>query len=219
MKHNGIYGREHNGRGVPGHVRQRQSNASASWPPVADRRRLICLVLIRLQRHSSKRTKRNHLPRYLPEWIFRHPNRVRLDHRHHSYDHHRRWQYAGHHCHSHREIIEEHSELVYCVAGRRRLFPRFGDHAVLVGQRTDGLLDIRECVVRYSFGGRRAVVHCVDYEFVSDLAGSVLEHNEGGGVPAIEDAIAGNGDDHVCVVDVGADLYSAVAGMEGEAER
>lgn len=62
-------------------------------------------------------------------------------------------------------------------------------------------------------------MHRFDNELVSDIIGSVLEHHEGCGVSAVTDAIAGDGDDHGGVADVGTDLHTAVAGLEGETKR
>lgn len=158
----------------------------------------------------------DHLPGHISEWLLVDANRDRLDNRHVPDDHHCGGQYAGDHCDCDGEIAEKHPELVHCVAGGRRFLSRSGHNAVLAGQRADGLLDFRFGVVRHPFGGRCVAEHRVDYELVSDLAGPVLEHHEGGGVFAVANAGAGGGDDHGRVGDVGGDLHTAAVGLEGE---
>jgi len=68
----------------------------------------------------------------------------------HAHDRRRRGQHAGHHCHRDGEGAEKRAELVYCQPRRGRLLPGHNRHAILVGQRADGLLDIRRLVVRHT---------------------------------------------------------------------
>lgn len=80
-------------------------------------------------------------------------------------------KHAGHHSHRHGEGPEEHTELVHSQPGGGRLLPGSGHHALLLGQRDNGLLDIRVLVVRHTLGHGRATVHREHHESVSHQFG------------------------------------------------
>lgn len=128
--------------------------------------------------------------RRVPERL--HPARARgrLSFRHVHHDHHRRRQRARHHRHRDGALAKGHTELVHRLARGRRLPARAHHHAVLAGQRDDGLLGVRPVVVRRALGGRRAPVHVEHHEPLPHQPRPLLVHHARHRVPAQADARA-----------------------------
>lgn len=126
-------------------------------------------------------------------------NRGRLRGGHHVDDRGGGRQHAGHYRHRDGEGAEERAELVHRQPGRGRLFLGHHRHTVLVGQRADGLLDIRRLVVRHTRRPGRAAVHRVHNEPVPDRARPVLVHHAGRRLPEEAHARPGHRHDRVRV--------------------
>jgi len=134
----------------------------------------------------------------------------------HAHDRRRRGQHAGHHCHRDGEGAEKRAELVHRQPGRGRLLPGHNRHAILVGQRADGLLDIRRLVVRHTRRARRATVHRVHHELVSDSPGQVLVHHAGRRLFEETHASPGHGHDRFRVDIQWRHLHTTSARLEGQ---
>lgn len=135
---------------------------------------------------------------------------------HHAHDRRGRGQHAGHHRHRDREGAEERAELVHRQPGRGRLLPGHHRHAVLVGQRADGLLDIRRLVVRHTRRPGRAPVHCVHHEPVSDSPGQILVNYTGRCLLEETHARPGRGHDLLRVDIQWRYLHTTSARLEGQ---
>jgi len=134
----------------------------------------------------------------------------------HAHDRRRRGQHAGHHCHRDGESAEKRAKLVHRQPGRGRLLPGHNRHAILVGQRADGLLDIRRLVVRHTRRARRAPMHRVHHELVSDSSGQVLVHHPGCRLFEETHASTGHGHDRFRVDIQWRHLHTTSARLEGQ---
>lgn len=152
----------------------------------------------------------------VPVHIFNTGNRRGLGSGHHVDDRRGRRQHVGDHRHRHGESAEERAELVHSQPSRGRLLPGHNRHAVLVGQRADGLLDIRRLVVRYTRRPGRAPVHRVHHEPVPDRPRSVLVHHAGRRLPEKTDARPGYRHDWVRVDIQWCHLHTTIARLEGQ---
>lgn len=153
--------------------------------------------------------------RALPQRIHSAADRAGLRHRDHPHDRRRGREHAGHHRHHDGEGAQEHTELVHSLPRRGGLLPRPRHHALLSGERVDGLLDLRTLVVRHPLGDGRAAEHGLHHEPLPDLLGPLLEHHAGRGLPEEAHASASRPHDHRGLDHVWSHLHSAAAGVEG----
>ena len=113
-----------------------------------------------------------------------------------------------------REGAEKHTELVHSEFGGGRFLPRPRNHALLVGQRDHGILDLWVLVVRHLLGHGRVAVHGEHHELVSDKLGQVLEHHAGGGLSEEENSRKSGPHDRACVAPVRPRLHPPPPRME-----